>query len=57
MILLSNFAYYTMNFQAEDTNLNLKGYIEDLNFHFWSGDRILTFHGKIHWSIWQCHPK
>ena len=43
MILLSNFAYYTMNFQAEDTNLNLKGYIEDLNFHFLSPDRETEF--------------
>ena len=36
-------------FQAEDTNLNLKRYIEDLNFLFpvsWSGDRILTSHAK-----------
>ena len=43
MILLSNFAYYTMNFQAEDTNLNLKGYIEDLNFHFLTPDPETEF--------------
>ena len=35
MILLLNFAYYAMNFQAEDTNYH---YIEDLNFHFRSPD-------------------
>ena len=46
MILLSNLhvAYYTMNFQAEDTNLNLKGHIEDLNFHFLSPDGRQNFH-------------